>query len=199
MPYTTLPALAAHLGRALTADQAAYATAILIPAAQHEIDRLAGRSWEVAPITGERHLLYGQYLTLRTVPVTSVDAVSVRYGTVGDELTELVTDEGYEVLSLASGLLRVAGYDGWEAVVDYTPATPVPEAIQLAANLYVAEQLATSTNGASGIVDGVKRYSVAGEETVEFFGPSEGAGSNGSVPRKRWQDIARGYRVRIFA
>jgi hypothetical protein len=179
--YTDADAIAAILGRTLTAAQITRATEAA-EAASSFIEDALDRSWyDVDPtvgllLTDERHVIDGCRIWLRHPPVIAVDdtlAVSVRMRYPNATTYALTQPFQYELIEPAFGHLYFSPtLEGQRAVVTYTTAETPPALIrefagQLAAGM-LALSLADSTMVAASAA-GVKSYTLwGGDLRVEF-------------------------------
>lgn len=173
--------LEAYLGRALTAAEDAQFPAVAAAVTQ-VIDRYTGRTWDGSGVTGELHTLLGPTVTLARPPVTAVTQVRARAASIGATWRVLTAGSEYELLDPGAGLLAVAGpgygadvitTDGGTGAgsmveVSYTVPGTVPAPVKLAAEQLAAGLLA-GASAAANQAQGIKRYSVGGELTVEYF------------------------------
>lgn len=204
--YSTPDLVAAQLGRALTADETAYLTAILLPTADALIDHEAQRSWPTSPVTDEAHYLgHDGYLTLSCTPVTAITSLTGRSSPLTDPET-LTQGTHYRLTDPARGRVFISGERGGQWVtVSYTHAQIIPEPIQYAATLAVSGWLGEVAASGAGSELGdvpadVKRYQVGGELTIERFDPgtvSAAAATARALPAPALE-IARRYRRLVF-
>jgi hypothetical protein len=164
--YSNPDRVARHLGVTFTPAQLQEAEAA-VAAAEAWIDRRTGRAWLTGAIASETHWTNGaQHIYLRAAPVASVTSVTARSSMYDTPDTELVVAEDYELRSLENGWVYLVGGTSYDRVtVEYTPAAPVPEDIALAATMLAAHWLQPQL---SGMLPGIRSYSVGGELQVEF-------------------------------
>lgn len=137
--YCSAASLATYLGRALTATEAAAATAACA-AATDFIDKYTGRTWQSTTVTDEIQQAVGGMIRLDRRPIVSVSAVAKRGVYLGASSTTLTSPSGYEVINPVEGQLLVNAVDGEIVTVSYT-TTAVPDDIVLAANVIAASYL----------------------------------------------------------
>ena len=195
--YTSVERVEHHSGRTFDDAQRAECS-LLLPVAEAWIDGYTRRTWgTTTAIAGEPHRLEAPTwlrgagavdvvydlsfyppltVRLRTRPVASVEAVSVRTTAVGSTPLALVAGTQYELLDAEQGLLSVAnGYGGWVAQVDYTPAVPVDPRVELAATKLCAAWMRPSLEGASGSVSGGATSYQVGDVRVSYGAPAAGS------------------------
>lgn len=175
MVYALAADIAQELGVTFTSPQTSWATT-LIARTQAFIDSFTGRTFEAStPITDERHTVYGTEIYLDRAPVSAVSTVKVRHSYVGATLETLALDVGYAVVDLANGLIRLSYFYAYpaEVLVTYTPAITVPLDVTDATVQMVADRMRGQVLSGGDAPDGVKRYQVGGELTVEMFSPAD--------------------------
>ncbi len=163
--YTSAAAVESHVGRTFTATQLAEADALLSAADAWINARLPYSYPQTALITEEFHLVEGPYLFLHRTPIASVTSVTVRSRVLGAATTSLLAGTNYDLLNATSGMLRLSGYLGGEALVTYTPAIALDPRLALAATKLVAFWLRPLLENVSG---DVQSYSVGQELQVTF-------------------------------
>lgn len=232
--YTDSDAISAYLGVTFTPEQAAQADAVAA-AVTAFVDRYTGRSWQgTSPISAEVRPVvvpgpadtYGAVARcyLAHVPVSTVDAVSLRSSDPNDPTTPL-DPATYELVDPAHGVLLVPGYGygalGWWygraalAVVDYSYADEAPADIALAATMIASgvmqQQLAIQAGGAAVAANpalaGVQSYSVGQNDISVTMSASatsgaslsSAAGSSWAAPGSAVADILNRYRRVVIA
>jgi len=159
-----------HLGTTLTAAQLMEAAA-LCQAADAWILATYGISDVAGPVTETRYDLAPVIFVARR-PILSVTSVSLRAGITATPVA-LTAGADYELADPALGAISLPGYRwGWprnygydRATIVYTPDPTVPAHVAHAATLIVAAWLQPLL---SGVVSGIKSYSVGGELTVTY-------------------------------
>lgn len=161
--YTDATSVAAFLGVALSAAQQAEATTEAAAVSAY-LDQRTGRSFgQTGAIAGEQHTLTGPSFYLRYPPVTSVDAVTMRWQWAGAPTLALTSGIDYELVDPELGIMvlrrsydPIAGaeldvlrddvYGRLDRIisVDYTSSATPPADIKRAATLLVALSLYTT-------------------------------------------------------
>lgn len=231
--YVTADQIAAALGVTFTPEQAAQADAVAA-AVTAFVDRYTGRSWQgTSPISAEVRPVvvpgpadtYGAVARcyLAHVPVSTVDAVSLRSSDPNDPTTPL-DPATYELVDPAHGVLLVPGYGygalGWWygraalAVVDYAYADAVPADIELAATMIasgvmqqtLATQAGSAVIAANPQLAGLESISVGqGDIQVELASgvgkasASMASGSAWAAPGSAVASLLDGYRRVVIA
>jgi hypothetical protein len=135
--YTGAGKVAAFLGVAFSAEQAAHCTT-LARRAEERIDRFCNRAWLVGEQTDEAHYRPSGAVYLKYPAIESVEAVKGRAGVGADEET-LALGTDYEVEDLEAGLIRLFSPLRFDRVrVSYTQADSVPGDVEQAATELVA-------------------------------------------------------------
>ncbi len=176
MPYIDATDLETYLGRSLTVAEAAQA-ATVIGAAEEAIDRYTGRTWSGTSVVDERHTIYGQSVYLNRKPVAAISSLTLRSPEIGATAVAQMLGTGYELLDATRGLLLVQASRGTILTVTYTVTVSVPDSITLAAQMLAAGMLGSAAATANQ-AQGIKRYSVGGELTVEYFDTAASTGAS---------------------
>jgi hypothetical protein len=165
--YADAADVATYLGRDLSDAEVAQVQ-IAIDAASAFVDSYTGRTWTGAAIVAELHTVFGPYVYLDRTPVTAISAVTSRTADIGAVPATLAAGSDYELLDAERGLVRHSAADRSILAVSYTVTAIVPDPVKLATTMLAAGWLAVTSDTNRSSAD-LKRYSVGGELTVEYF------------------------------
>jgi hypothetical protein len=172
--YTDATAIAAYLGRALSVAETAEAPAAIAAATAH-VDRTVGRSWQNATVTGELQRFMASPVVLSKRPVTAITSITVRFGVPGETPELLTAGVDYELVDPTRGLVLVENVaPGRVLTISYTLAVVVPDDIKLATTMIATSWLSSVDPERLGI----KKYSIAGELSVEYDDAEIPSGAN---------------------
>lgn len=194
--YATVADVEAILGRTLTPEQAAQATALL-EAATAAFDGETGRSFaDATPVVGEERRLVWPDLYLERAPVASVQRVRARAPSIGATAQDLVAGRDYDLVQPGEGRVRLTVATGTILTVDYTPAlVPAPTDVgQATAQWATAWLTPTLSPGAQG----VEQVSVGMGELVMRFRDPVASREDAAIPPSVEGVLAR-YRRLVFA
>lgn len=160
--YCTPDSLELYLGRALTNAESDSATGACLGATAY-IDKVLGRSWQSATITGEIQQARDGMIRLDQRPIATVTSVTTRGVYLGASSTVLTSPTGYELINAVEGQLLVNASDGDIVTVSYTVSGGVPADIALAADI-IAAAYAVSGSAESGAARGIQKLKAGSAE-----------------------------------